>query len=277
MPATALALVLAAAFVHAGWNVLLARAAEPRLATAIAMAASVLVAAPLALLDFRVERGVWPYLLTSTLLETGYVLLLAYAYDTGAMSVVYPVARGSAPVVALALTIAITAALPSPAIGLGVGVIVVGIFAVRGVGGRAEPHDVRVGAAIGCLIGAYGVTDAAGLRHAAPLPYLFLDMIVPGLVGLGLALRRSGVRPLRAAVDRFSLLAGAGTTAAFGLSLAAFARVPTAVVPAVQAARETSVVIGVAMAAVVLGEPVGRLRAGGAALVVAGVVLVAFG
>jgi uncharacterized membrane protein len=275
VPAAALALVLGAAFVHAGWNVLLARAAEPRLATAVAMAFSIVVAAPLSLLDFRVEWGVWPYVAASALLETGYVLLLAYAYEAGSMSVVYPVARGSAPVVALLLTIAITTSLPSAAIAIGIGVIVAGILAVRGFGGDAAPRDVRLGAAIGCLIGGYGVTDAAGLRHAAPLPYLFLVMIVPGLVGLALALRRSGGPAVRASVDRYSLLAGIGTTAAFALSLAAFARVPTSVVPAVQAARETSVVIGVAMAAVVLGEPVGRLRAGGAALVVAGIVVIA--
>lgn len=275
MPATALAFVLGAAFVHAGWNVLLARAAEPRLATAVAMAFSVVVAAPLSLLDFRVEAGVWPYLVGSALLETVYVLLLAYAYEKGAMSVVYPVARGSAPVVALLLTVVITASLPSPAIAVGIGVIVAGIIAVRGFGGDAAPRDVRLGAAIGCLIGAYGVTDAAGLRHAAPLPYLFLVMIVPGLVGLALALRRSGGRAVRASVDRDSLLAGVGTTAAFALSLAAFARVPTSVVPAVQATRETSVVIGVAMAALLLGEPVGRFRAGGAAAVVAGIIVIA--
>lgn len=275
MPAAALALVLAAAFVHAGWNVLLARAAEPRLATAVAMAFSVVVALPFALLDFRVERGVWPYLVTSALLETAYVLLLAHGYATGAMSVVYPVARGSAPVVALLLTIAITASLPSPAIAAGILVIVVGIAAVRGIGGDAAPRDVRLGAVIGCLIGAYGVTDAAGLRHAAPLPYLFLLMIVPALVGLALALRRSGVRAVRASVDRSSLLAGVGTTTAFALSLAAFARVPTSVVPAVQAGRETSVIFGVGMAAFVLGEPVGRLRAAGAAIVVAGIVVIA--
>lgn len=275
MPATALAFVLGAAFVHAGWNVLLARAAEPRLATAVAMAFSVVVAAPLSLLDFRVEAGVWPYLAGSALLETAYVLLLAYAYEKGAMSVVYPVARGSAPVVALLLTVAITASLPSPAIAIGIGVIVAGIVAVRGLGGDAAPRDVRSGAAIGCLIGAYGVTDAAGLRHAAPLPYLFLVMIVPGAVGLALALRRSGGRAVRASVDRASLLAGVGTTAAFGLSLAALARVPTSVVPAVQATRETSVVIGVAMAAILLGEPVGRLRAGGAVVVVAGIIVIA--
>ncbi len=185
------------------------------------MAVCVVVAAPLSLLDFRIDASVWPYLLVSTILETAYVLLLARAYEVGSMSVVYPVARGSAPVVALVVTIVITASLPSLGVAVGIGVIVAGILAVRGLGGHADRRDVWTGGAIGCLIGAYGVTDAAGLRHAAPLPYLFLDMIVPAVVGLGLVVRRSGARRVRAAVDGAALLAGVATTAAFGLSLAA--------------------------------------------------------
>lgn len=275
MPLDAIVLVLCAAFLHAGWNTLLVRAPDPRLATAVAMAVCLLISAPLALLDFHVDLDVWPYLLVSTLLETGYVLLLAHAYESGAMSVVYPTARGSAPIVGLLLTMLITVALPSLEVAIGIGVIVAGILAVRGLAGNAEPRDVLMGTLIGCLIGGYGVADAAGLRHAAALPYLFLDMILPALVGLVVVLRRAGRARVRAAIDRYALLAGVGTTAVSVLVLVAFARVPTALVPAIQAIRETSVVIGVALAAIVLREPVTRLRAMGAGIVVVGVVIVA--
>ena len=115
MPLTAFLLALAAAVVHAGWNLLTARAVQSQAATAVALCVGALVFAPVAAATWDVERAVIPYLLASIALELAYFALLAAAYQRGPLSVVYPIARGAAPVlvaaiVALALGASLSAA-----------------------------------------------------------------------------------------------------------------------------------------------------------------------
>ena len=98
MSGVALGLALGAAVLHALWNLLLARAEDPRLATAAALALAVVVFAPVAALAGQVHQEVWPYVGVSALLEAMYYLLLSAAYRRGDLSAVYPVARGAAPV-----------------------------------------------------------------------------------------------------------------------------------------------------------------------------------
>src|SRR5262249_24623349 len=102
VPASALILGLGSAVLHAGWNLLLARARDVQAATAATFLLSVAIAAPFALVWWSAEPSVWPYALASTLLEVVYVVALAYAYRTTDLSVVYPLTRGLAPVLALA-------------------------------------------------------------------------------------------------------------------------------------------------------------------------------
>src|SRR5262249_50088197 len=101
MPAFAFALALAAAFLHAIWNLLLARARDPRAATAVALVAAVIVFAPVTAVVWRADAKVWPFILTSSLLQLLYFALLAAAYARAELSVVYPIARGTAPVIVL--------------------------------------------------------------------------------------------------------------------------------------------------------------------------------
>ena len=99
-------LALAAAFLHAGWKLLLARARDVQAATAVVLGLSVVLFAPVAAVTWDVEREVWPWALGSAAFELAYFALLAYAYGRSALSVVYPVARGLAPVLVLAVGIA---------------------------------------------------------------------------------------------------------------------------------------------------------------------------
>ena len=97
MPLSALLLALAAAFVHALWNLLLARARDPEAATAVALIVAVIVFAPVAVFAWGLERDVWPYLVVTSCLQLLYFSLLITAYRKAEVSVVYPVARGVAP------------------------------------------------------------------------------------------------------------------------------------------------------------------------------------
>jgi hypothetical protein len=101
MPPQAFAYALAAAFVHASWNVLLARDRDVQAATAGALAVGVLVFAPVAAAVWNVEAAAVPFIVGSAAFELAYVALLAAAYRRADLSLVYPLTRGAAPVLVL--------------------------------------------------------------------------------------------------------------------------------------------------------------------------------
>src|SRR5690348_13023927 len=101
MPLDALLLALAAAVVHAAWNLLLSGSEDTHAATAVALVAGALAWAPPAIVLWRLDGSAWPYIAASSALELTYLVLLATAYATTAMGFVYPIARGSAPVLVL--------------------------------------------------------------------------------------------------------------------------------------------------------------------------------
>ncbi|MGB2874559.1 MAG: EamA family transporter [Gaiellaceae bacterium] len=266
MPADALALALGAAALHALWNLLLARERDTAAATGVAVLSLVVVLALPAALTWRVEGGAVPYLLGSAALELAYVALLAAAYRRFELSVVYPVARGLAPVLALVLTIAVTVSTPSLGEVGGVLAVAIGVLLVRGL--HRGLGGLGAGAIVAAVIAGYTVIDRYGIHHANAAPYLLLVMLGPAaFYPLGLGRRR-----LVAALSPATVLVGAASAGAYLLVLLAL-RLASA--PAVAAVRETSVVIAVALAAVVLRERVGPARLAGAGVVAAGVALLA--
>ena len=105
MPPLAFTLALAAAFLHAFWNLLLARARDPESATAVALIAAIVVFAPVTALRFDAEWAVWPFIVVTSLLQLLYFALLATAYRKAELSFVYPVARGTAPAIVLVVSV----------------------------------------------------------------------------------------------------------------------------------------------------------------------------
>ena len=266
MPLDALALALGAAVLHALWNLLLARERDTEAATAVALISLVGVLILPAALTWRVEAAAIPYVIGSAALELAYVGLLAAAYRRFDLSVVYPVARGLAPVLALVLTVVVAASWPSAGEVAGVFAVAAGVLLVRGVRGGAA--GLGAGALIASVIAGYTVIDRYGIHHANAAPYLLLVMLGPAVVyPLGVGRRRTA-----AALSPATVVVGAASAGAYLLVLLAL-RLASA--PAVAAVRETSVVIATALAAVVLHERVGAARLAGATLVVAGVVLLA--
>src|SRR6516165_1120782 len=106
MPLDALGLALAAAALHALWNLILAGSRDVEGATAAALPCGVLLFAPVAAATWRLEPQAWPFVVVSSALEIGYVVVLVRAYERADLSVVYPVARGLAPVLVLAASVA---------------------------------------------------------------------------------------------------------------------------------------------------------------------------
>jgi drug/metabolite transporter (DMT)-like permease len=275
MPTTPLILALCAAFVHAGWNLLLSRARDSESATAVALVAGALAFAPVAAATWEVHARALPYAAGSAALELVYLGLLARAYQEGELSVVYPVARGSAPLLILVFSLVVLGASLDTASIVGVCLVAGGVVLVRGPRQTASTRDLLMALAIGSCIASYTLLDKQGLKHAHPLAYLELVVGIPALIYAPLLARRRGTSALRAELGPASLIAGLGMFGAFGLALAAIRLAPSASLAAVQAVRETSVVTAVVAARVVLRERVSGPRLVGAAAVVAGVVAIA--
>jgi drug/metabolite transporter (DMT)-like permease len=270
VPPEALALTLAAAALHAGWNVLLRGSEDVEARTAVALGLSVLLFAPVAAATWSVSWAAAPYIAASAACEAIYYVLLVAAYRRRELSVVYPVARGSAPVLVLLGTAVVLGRQVSAAAAIGVCLIAAGVLLVRGV--RRGTGGLAVALAIGCAIAAYTLIDKDGIRHADAIPYLWLVLLPVALFALTAAAARRGVPALRAQLGPAALVTAAATFGAYALVLAALRLAPA---PDVAAVRETSVVVAAAMAAVFLHERVGARRLAGAAVVAAGVALLA--
>jgi drug/metabolite transporter (DMT)-like permease len=270
VPLDAFGLALAAAFLHALWNVLLARTRDPRAATAVTFCIAVVVWAPVAAARWQVDTDVWPYVVGSAAFELAYVVLLGAAYERARLSIFYPIARGLAPVLILIVAVVALGAATSWRQALGVCAIGGGILLVRG--RRPDPASTAFGLAIATTIAGYTLIDNSGVTRADPLVYLELVMIAPAVLSAVFVGLRLGPDALRGAVRAETVLIAPLTLAPYALTLYALRLAPAAPVAAV---RETSVLVATVLAARMLHEQVSAWRLAGASVVVAGVVLLA--
>ncbi len=281
MSGGALGLALGAAFLHALWNVLLAGSRDSVAATGALLLFGVLLLAPAALLAGDVSSSAIPFIAASAALELAYFVLLARAYRGGELGVVYPVARGSAPVLVLGAAVVGLGKGVSSLAAAGVLLVAAGVLllGISSVGGQRRhmrdldsPHsrDLVLGLAIGVAIAGYTLVDSEGLEHADPLPYLFLIAAVTAVVYNGALVVSGRARELKAELTPTMLAAAAATFGAYAMVLAALQMAPAAPVAAV---RESSIVIAALMAWLFLGE---ERRLTGAVLVAAGVALIAY-
>lgn len=253
---------------------LLAGSRDTAAATAGLLSWGIALLAVPALLTGGVSAEAVPFIAASAGLELVYFVLLARAYAGGELSVVYPVARGSAPVVVLVFSaIALKESVPLGAVvgvlAIAAGVVLVGLgaFHFRFAMESAQPRrDLLFGLAIGAVIASYTVVDSEAVERADPIAYLAL-VVAPCALVYPLVTRTRPDLGVRTA------LTAAATFGAFLMVLAAFRLAPAAPVAAV---RETSVVIAALFAAVFLHEAVGVRRVAGALCVVAGVAAIAY-
>jgi drug/metabolite transporter (DMT)-like permease len=267
----ALALVLASAAVHALWNTLIAGARDTHASTAVSLLAAAVVVAPVAALTWDVSGAAVPYLIASAALELAYFALLAAAYTRAGVTFVYPVARGSAPVLVLVISVAALGVALSLGQIVGVLVLAAGVLLVRGVG-HGDRAALALALGVGACIAGYTLVDDRGLRHADALPYFEVVLVLVAVPYAAFVAARGGA--LRAALDRRAIVAGIGMFTAYALTLAALERAEAAPVAAL---RETGVVMAT-LAAVASGRERAAARALlGAVAVVVGVTAVALG
>ena len=295
-PSTTLSLtvtlaVLAAAVTHATWNAIAHGIKDQTLAFALIGAGGMAIAIPLVIVAAMPRADCWPYLLGSVAIHVFYNLLLMRCYRLGEFGQVYPLARGTSPlVVTILAAIFVHEHLALAQVG---GVIVVSaglavlVLAGRrprlpgGSGGVAPPdkHRAAFVAAVGTglTIAAYTTVDGVGVRlSASPVGYIGWLMLLESLgVPMFALIRRRDVllkQPRRILLA--GLAAGALSVLAYGLVL--WAQTRGALAP-IAALRETSVIFGAIIGTLVFREPFGRTRVAATVVVVAGIVLLNVG
>jgi drug/metabolite transporter (DMT)-like permease len=270
--------VLLAAVLHATWNALL-KGAQDRLATFVLLDLTgvVLCALAVPLLPGPAPAS-WVFIALSTLIHTGYKLLLIESYRTGGdLSQVYPLARGSAPLLVAGFAALVVGERLGPLRLAGVLVVCLGLVLLVGVGSTAvlAPHRRAIGFALatGVSIAAYTVTDGLGVRRSGSalgyIAWLFLAEGLPLPLYAATWGRRHLKDGLRANLAR-GIVSGVLSLTAYGLVIWAQTKGALAVVAAL---RETSVVIAALIGTVVFGERFGYRRTLAAAVVTVGIVL----
>ncbi len=305
MPPGVFALVLVIAVLHVVWNAILKSSGDPlRTAERAVVVGVAAFAPPVAIAWWLVGRPAIPLGALglgalSGVLETAYFICLAAAYKRGDLSVVYPIARGTAPLLSVGLGVFLLGERLGPPGTLGVLALLSGIFliqrpwrALAAIRRRTAGRDVvaggdPLGAAefallTGVMIAAYSAVDRVGARLVAP--WLYAAVVFP-ICALTLVLwvrivadrRRRPEEPAASPASwRRASAAGVVSLGAYGLVLLAYTLAPLS---AVAPLRESAVVIASAWGAVAMGEAVTYgervRRIGGACLVLAGAVLLA--
>jgi drug/metabolite transporter (DMT)-like permease len=273
MPPSVFAAVLLGAALHASWNAVVKGGRDKLLTTVLVASASGAIAALVLPFLAQPAPASWPYLAISAAIQVLYFALVAGAYGAADMSQTYPLMRGLAPVLVAAAGAAWLGERLSPAAWAGVALVASGVAGMAlGAPGRRSRAGTLLALANAVVIATYTLIDGAGVRlSGAPVAYamwLFL-LAVPPLLGWALVARRAAFLRYARGNLRLGMVGGIGNMGSYGLALWAMTGAPVAVVAAL---RETSILFGMAIAGLVLGERVGRGRLAAAGLIVLGAV-----
>jgi drug/metabolite transporter (DMT)-like permease len=303
-------LVLLSAVMHATWNAMVKVEQDRLIAFALIHGTGVVLGAVLVALAPPLRPEAWWYLGPSVVLQAAYIGLLMLAYQTGDLSQVYPIARGSAP---LGVTLLATlGGAPVPPLQIaGVAAVSGGILSLAWrsalhsgltAGPDAAPHagakgvslvapngartwlPIAYALALGLTIAAYTVLDSHGVRAGgSPLAYGGWIFILYGLPWMAAALLRArwrrglgmrgGLRLGRPEPRHWVLALGAGSLC-FASYLIVVRALQSAAAAPVSALRETSVIFAALIGMVLLKEPLGVRRVIAALVVAAGIVMI---
>ncbi len=273
------AAVLVGALSHASWNSLIKGVAlDPLSVTTLICIGSAVVSFVMLPFVGNPAWAVWPWLIASLVIHLVYFAALAEAYRAGDLGQVYPIARGSAPLMTAAATTFFIGEHLSLLAWIGIVVLVSGVVLLSLKGGRdiAKIDRRAVGYALltAASICAYTVVDGIGARVSGnSLGYVLWLFITTPLVVLPYALYRDGWAIMPAMTDywRRGLFGGTFQIVSYGIVLWAMTLVPIAIVATL---RETSVLFGAVIAVVILKEPLRPIRIAAAVLVVCGLTLI---
>ncbi|MEC9461562.1 MAG: DMT family transporter [Pseudomonadota bacterium] len=269
MSAVAVGLALVAAILHASWNAFLRTGADRLWSITVMSLTGSIITLPLLFLVPVPGAAAWPYILLSSGLQVGYSLFLVAAYRQGQLGQVYPIVRGTVPLLVTLGGFLFFGEVLGPWQTLGVLMIATGIMSLSLGRTRAATSSILFAMTTGLIIACYSTVDSRGVKLVElPVAYALWVLFLFGImITIAFAVTRRGL-----AIDLQSPLtwkaAGGGVVAmlAYGLVVVAYAYAPAGLVTAV---RETSVVFAVLIGALMLGEPL-TIRRLLACVVVAG-------
>ncbi len=283
MTSLAIALVLTAAVLHAVWNLATKRVNGGADAVWLFTAVSAVAFAPIALIVYLVERPhlgpvQFVFLAGSGVLQMVYFLTLSHGYRVGDLSVIYPLARGTGPLVATALAITLLGERPAPGTIAGALLICAGVFLIATGGRRLADHvsmtAILFGIGTGAIIGSYTVWDGHAV-NALAIPAILQAWAADAARGIYLApyarRHRGRVRELWNVHRRDILTVGILSSLSYMLVLTAMSFSP---VSSIAPAREVSILLGTIMGVVILKETLRPIRIVAAFVIVAGVIAV---
>ncbi|ARF73061.1 EamA family transporter [Kitasatospora albolonga] len=268
--------VLIAAVTHAAWNAIAHAIKDQLLSFTLISGGGLLIGAAMALFVPLPAAGAWPYLLVSAALHVAYMLLLMRSFTLGDFGQMYPIARGTAPLVVTVLAAVFVGERPDAWATTGVavasaGLVGLALWGIRGSGTR--PHWPAIAAALGTglAIAGYTTVDGVGVRASGtPLGYVAWLMILEGLAIPAYAYyrRRSALAAQLKPFAVRGLLGAALSVVAYGLVLWAQTRAPLAPIAAL---RESSIIVGAAIGTLFFKERFGGPRIAAAGLMVVGI------
>lgn len=270
--------VMAAAFMHATWNALIKLGTSKLTSMLILTVVQGGFGLIIALTRPMPDPHVWLWLLASGVFHSAYKLFLAYAYEQGDLSRVYPIARGTAPMVVLVISALFLA--DKIAGWEYVGIIILGLgilLMARGVFSSGESRKLlpfALGSAMATA--GYSIVDGLGAREAgdavAYVGWLFaLDAVF--FTPCCLALRGRSVLQANRKAWIMGSIAAVFSYCAYAIAVWAMTVAPIALVAAL---RETSILFAVLIGAVAFGEKMNLQKGIAAALIVAGVIVTRF-
>ncbi len=263
MTTTVFIAVIGAAVLHAVWNALLKDGHDKHLS----MSAVVLGHAPYAVVALLFVPAPapesWSYLLAGTLLHVGYQLFLLTSYRFGDLTQVYPIARGSAPILVAGVSVVFLGVHMEPLELLAVFVIAAGIISlslVREQDGGRNIKAAGLAFTTGCFIAAYSLVDGTGARLAGTAIgfYSWLTIGNAIIFAAFMAWMKPGtIRQVLPRARKVFVVGGGASFAAYGLVTWAFTQAPITLVTAL---RETSIVFALMIGVFFLGEKLNLVK-----------------
>lgn len=268
--------ILLAALLHASWNSVVKLGLD-RVSTVLMLAlVQALIALPLLPFVPQPAPAAWGWIAAAALLHAGYKIFLVRAYALADLSLVYPLARGAAPLLVMLVSVLALGARFSPAQSLAIGCISGGILlmALKGSGtGRISGRALFFALGTAGFTAAYTLVDGTGARIAGTASGFILWLVVGDALVMCLwAVLTRGPRAFPALLPawRSGISAGAMSLGSYWIAVWAFTQAPIALVAAL---RESSILFAMAIAALVLNERVTPWRGIAACAIALGVAL----
>ncbi|SFI88733.1 EamA family transporter [Jannaschia pohangensis] len=279
MSLTVFCAVIFAAVLHAGWNALVKGGLDKRTAMGAVVLGHIPIAAAVVPFVPLPDAASWPYLACSIALHLGYQLFLMQSYRMGDLTQVYPIARGTAPLIVALVSVVILGVHLEPMELLAVALIGLGLVSlglVRRADGQRNGKAATLAFVTGLFIASYSLIDGLGARLAGTsLGFYGWSAIGNGLVMAGyLAVTSPAtLRVIPRSGKRVAVIGGGASFIAYALVTWAFTQAPIALVTAL---RETSIIFALLIGVVVLKERLDLAKVTATALTLMGAALLRF-